>query len=206
MRSVWLALAALTAAGLRCAADAPPAPSAAGLPVANAAPGADAPLRAAYTATGELNFPQHYREWIFLSAGLDMSYREDAPAGHSVFDNVFAEPRAYREFVRTGTWPDGTLLVLESRGATERGSINRRGKFQNGDLIGIEVHAKDTRRFAGGWAFFAFQGRAAATPIARSAACYACHLQHGAVDTTFVQFYPTLLEIARAKGTLLPER
>ncbi|HYU45886.1 MAG TPA: cytochrome P460, partial [Terriglobales bacterium] len=29
-----------------------------------------------------------------------------------------------------------------------------------------------------------------------------CHEQHGAVDTTFVQFYPTLLEIAKKKGTL----
>ena len=35
-----------------------------------------------------------------------------------------------------------------------------------------------------------------------SEACYSCHLEHGAVDTTFVQFYPTLLEIATQKGTL----
>jgi hypothetical protein len=34
------------------------------------------------------------------------------------------------------------------------------------------------------------------------AACYSCHAQHAAVDTTFVQFYPTLLPIAKAKGTL----
>src|SRR2546425_836236 len=32
--------------------------------------------------------------------------------------------------------------------------------------------------------------------------CYSCHAQHGAVDTTFVQFYPTLLEIAKKKNTL----
>jgi hypothetical protein len=34
--------------------------------------------------------------------------------------------------------------------------------------------------------------------------CYSCHEQHAAVDTTFVQFYPTLLEIAKKKGTLAP--
>jgi hypothetical protein len=32
--------------------------------------------------------------------------------------------------------------------------------------------------------------------------CYSCHSEHGAVDTTFVQFYPTLLQIASAKGAL----
>ena len=32
--------------------------------------------------------------------------------------------------------------------------------------------------------------------------CNVCHQDHGAVDTTFVQFYPTLMPIAKAKGTL----
>ncbi len=32
--------------------------------------------------------------------------------------------------------------------------------------------------------------------------CHSCHAQHAAVDTTFVQFYPTLLPIATAKHTL----
>jgi hypothetical protein len=35
-----------------------------------------------------------------------------------------------------------------------------------------------------------------------SADCYSCHAAHAAVDTTFVRFYPTLLPIARSKGTL----
>jgi len=34
--------------------------------------------------------------------------------------------------------------------------------------------------------------------------CYSCHEQHGAVDTTFVQSYPTLLNIAKRKNTLNP--
>jgi len=32
--------------------------------------------------------------------------------------------------------------------------------------------------------------------------CRTCHAKDGAVDTTFVQFYPTLAEVARRKGTL----
>jgi len=35
-----------------------------------------------------------------------------------------------------------------------------------------------------------------------TAACYSCHAAQGAADTTFVQFYPTLLPIANSKGTL----
>jgi hypothetical protein len=27
-----------------------------------------------YTANGELKKPEHYREWIFLTSGIDMSY------------------------------------------------------------------------------------------------------------------------------------
>ena len=37
-----------------------------------------------------------------------------------------------------------------------------------------------------------------------SATCYSCHPANGAVDNTFVQFYPTLLAIAKEKGTLNP--
>ena len=156
-----------------------------------------------FESDGRLKFPASYRDWIFLSSGLDMSY-DAAMQDHSMFDNVFVEPTAYREFVRTGTWPDGTSLVLESRVAAGKGSINQHGKFQTGDIMGVEVHVKDTRRFQGGWAFFSFQGSRPAEMIPMSKDCYSCHQQHAAVDTTFVQFYPTLLPIATRKGTLSP--
>jgi hypothetical protein len=38
--------------------------------------------------------------------------------------------------------------------------------------------------------------------IPQAASCYSCHAAHAAVDTTFAQFYPTLLPVAQAKGTL----
>jgi hypothetical protein len=162
---------------------------------------------AAYTQDGRLKFPDSYREWIYLSSGLDMSYRERGEmAGHSMFDNVFVDREAYREFLKTGTWPDGTLLVMEVRGATQKGSINKTGKFQSGEPMGVEVHAKDTQRFAGGWAFFAFGGTEPVAQIPSAADCYTCHRDHGVVDTTFVQFYPTLLKIANQHGTVKSER
>lgn len=156
-----------------------------------------------YTADGRLQWPADFREWIFLSAGIDMSYGVKAdPPGHSVFDNVFVNPEAYREFKRTGTWPDPTILVLDVRGAAIHGSINRHGKFQRGESVAVEVHVKDTKHLAGGWGFFAFDGTSPATQLPVTAPCYSCHQQHAAVDTTFVQFYPTLLGTAVQKGTL----
>jgi hypothetical protein len=66
------------------------------------------------------------------------------------------------------------------------------------------VHVKDETRFPGKWAFFGFGTGKTAKMIPQSADCYSCHASHAAVDTTFVQFYPTLMQIARDKGTLAP--
>ncbi len=180
------------------------APSASPTGEATLAPPGDS--EPAYTADGRLKFPERYREWVFLSSSIDMSYRgEAAMQDHSMFDNIFVDPAAYRAFMRTGTWPDNTLLVMEVRGAAEKGSINQHGKFQAGAPMAVEVHVKDTKRFSGDWAFFAFAGTAPAQQIPTTAACYSCHQQHAAVDTTFVQFYPTLLSIATQKRTLRPD-
>jgi hypothetical protein len=165
---------------------------------ATPAPGPD------YTAEGRLKPPEHYREWVYLTSGFDMSYSPAAQKGHHMFDNVFVNPEAYRAFLETGTWPDPTMIVLENRGARDKGSINRSGNYQGTQVMGLEVHLKDEARFSGKWAFFAFEGGQAAKMIPRSADCYACHAAHAAVDTTFVQFYPTLLPIAQSKGTLSP--
>src|SRR5215467_5706017 len=71
-----------------------------------------------YTREGEMLLPANYREWVFLSSGLGMTYgpagKTDA-AGNPRFDNVFASPSAYRAFLRTGAWPDKTILIREVR-------------------------------------------------------------------------------------------
>jgi hypothetical protein len=158
-----------------------------------------------YTGDGAMLPPTNYREWIYLTSGIDMSYTP-MPAGmkdHSTFDNVFVNPEAYRSFLATGAWPDKTVIVLEAREARSKGSINQSGHFQAGDVMDLEVHVKDQARFGGKWAFFSFDSPGSnGTLIPRGAPCYTCHAAHAAVDTTFVQFYPTLLPVAQKKGTL----
>ena len=168
-----------------------------------------APVAAAgdlsYTAVGQMRAPVHYREWVYLTSGLDMSYTAEASGDTQTFDNVFVNPAAYREFLKTGTWPDKTVMVLEVREAQGKGSINQRGNFQSG-VMGVEVHVRDVARFPGKWGFFGFDdGKKTSTVIPQTASCYTCHAAHAAVDTTFVQFYPTLLPIAKSKRTLSAE-
>jgi hypothetical protein len=90
-------------------------------------------------------------------------------------------------------------MVLEARRGEAAGSINKSGRFQT-ERLAVEVHVKDAARFSGGWAFFAFDKDGPGRLLPATEACYACHAQHAAVDTTFVQFYPTLKPIAAAKG------
>jgi hypothetical protein len=156
-----------------------------------------------FGADNELPRPENYREWIYLSSGIGMSYNPAANGRgnpNPPFDNVFVTPAAYRSFLQTGTWPENTMFVLELRGSASEGSINQQGRFQQ-QLLGIEVEVKNSR-FPAKWAFYEFgRTNATAKPLPTTAGCYSCHAQNGAVDNTFVQFYPTLAEIARQKGT-----
>lgn len=162
---------------------------------------ADSSSEPRYTSDNRMLRPTKYREWVWLSSGLGMSYTPGAADANPDFDNVFVNPSAYRSFVATGKWPDKTVLVLETRSSVAKSSINQSGRTQ-GDVTGMEVHVKDERRFPGRWAFFGFDRSAESGRLfPTSASCYSCHKEHGAVDTTFVQFYPTLLEIAKQKGT-----
>jgi hypothetical protein len=157
-----------------------------------------------YTKNGDLLPFANYREWVYLTTGMDMSYAAKAAGmDHSMFDNIFVNPEAYRSFLKTGTWPDKTVMILEAREARSKGSINQAGHFQAGDVMDFEVHVKDESRFPGKWAFFSFDSpKGNGTLIPQGAKCYSCHEAHAAVDTTFVQFYPTLLPIAQKQGTL----
>jgi hypothetical protein len=157
-----------------------------------------------FSADGQLQRPVNYRDWVYLTSGMDMSYSSEAPPDHHMFDNVFVNPQAYRAFLQTGTWPDGTMILIEARAGASKGSINKRGAFQTTDVMALEVHVKNSKRFEGSWAFFGFgdPAQGAAKEISHSEGCYSCHASHAAVDTTFVQFYPTLIDIATAKGTL----
>src|SRR4051794_28836288 len=158
-----------------------------------------------FSSSGELSLPKNYREWVYLTSGLGMTY---GPAGNGDpanpnFDNVFVNPSSYRAFVETGRWPDKTMFILEIRRSHGKGSINNGGHYQS-EIVSVEAAVKDERRFPQKWAYFGFGRGDKATAAPATSSCNSCHSQNAAVENTFVQFYPTLLDIATAKKTLNP--
>jgi hypothetical protein len=111
--------------------------------------------------------------------------------------------------MQTGQWPNGSVFILEFRRSQTDTTPNKApGRFQT-ELLGLEANVKDSR-FPDGWAFYNLGPgnalRTSAPPLAGEAvkSCVECHTTHTAVERTFVQFYPTLLEVARQKGTVKP--
>jgi len=164
----------------------------------------------AFSPSGELLRPQNYREWVFLTSGLGMTYgpaAENASPRAPFFDNVFVNRSSYEAFVNTGRWPDKTMFILEGRRSLENVSINNGGRTQ-GERAFIEAAVKDVRRYndTGGWGYFSFDSRDgllnSVKPLPSTAACYSCHANNTAVENTFVQFYPELFAIAKQKGTV----
>ena len=145
--------------------------------------------------------PGNYRDWVFLTSSMDLNYTTTVAPGQHMLDNVYVNPEAHKVFLATGTWPDKTILIKENRMAESAGTLSKAGYFQAA-VKNLEIHIKD-ERFAGKWAFFVSEdGKAAGKLQPQTANCYSCHQDHAAVDTTFVQFYPTLFGIAKDKGTL----
>src|SRR5258708_10309751 len=157
-----------------------------------------------FTPEGKLVRPTGYRKWVFVSSGYGMSYSQ-SPTGTQMFTNVFLTPAAYDYFAVNGKWPDKPMFVLEVYGSSSSGSINKHGSYQT-ELSGLDVEVKDECPFADKWAYFNFSETAktagADTPSRND--CWKCHEQNPAVEHSFVQFYPELVRIARAKGTIKP--
>jgi hypothetical protein len=152
-----------------------------------------------YTNGDELVRPENYQDWIFLTSVLHIG--AESP-GEGAFANVFVSPSAYHQFLGSGRWPDKTVFVEEKRTSSSR--VNKAEHFQT-DLIGINVQVKDVARFPDKWAFFSFGFSQETAKVNPKARCWQCHDDHGGVDSTYVQIYPTLKPVAQKFGTYPPD-
>jgi tetratricopeptide (TPR) repeat protein len=166
-------------------------------------PGA-APVKPAAQFEGKdtLLRPEGYREWVFVGSSLGLRYDEGKEQhGRLEYKNVYIDPAAYRAYKATGTFPQGTILVLETAAGEEKKERGLRGSFQKG-FTGLSAAVKDKGRFPGGWAYFSFSDGPGKTKNkalpAKKSACYDCHREKGAEDNVFTQFYP-VLKAARAR-------
>jgi hypothetical protein len=139
--------------------------------------------------------PEGYRDWIFVgrSAGLLGSGVDDLPSAgiRTSTHKVYINPPAYREYAKTGRFPEGTLMIWESVGEPEPADR----PHDRSALVLASV--KDSSRFDGGWGFFNFTGRdgtltSKAQALSESSGCRACHRRDAETDHVFTQFYPVL--------------
>jgi hypothetical protein len=159
---------------------------------------------ATFAGTNTLLRPQDYREWIFVGSSMGLRYNSDpekAPRPTAEkFNNVYLSPAAYREYSKTGKFPDGTVLILEVFSAETKREPGLQGSYQK-ELVALEAAVKDSKRFQEGWAYFSFDDKSGklkdeAQPFPK-ASCYACHHEKAADDHVFTQFYPVLKAISK---------
>jgi hypothetical protein len=145
------------------------------------------------TAAGKLQKPADLESWIFLGTSLGMGYNPGSfNAEHpGQFQVVLMEPNAYRHFVKHGSYAQGSMFLLSFYNSDQqKRSINQNG-FTQADLTNYEIHVIDPARE--GHAFYLFDAKdAEGALVPPGNACVRCHVDHGAFEGTFAQFYPTL--------------
>lgn len=137
------------------------------------------------------------------STGLSYNAPGAAPAAGAapgLFHNVYMQPWAYREFIKSGVFPEGTMFVLSFYEASRKANPARAGFYEGDRVPGIEIHLKRNGIDKTGWAFFGFSDTVSVgAKLPASASCYSCHAAEAAHDNVFTQFYPPVRErLARA--------
>jgi len=115
--------------------------------------------------------PVGYRSWTLVGS------TQSEGAVH----NIYISPTAYRQFVKSRTFPEGTVMVLEGM---------RRG---GAELTAFQVSVKDSSRFDGGWGYFDFGDKSTAR-AGSNGGCRSCHEERAKTDHVFTQFYPGLAQ------------
>ena len=159
-----------------------------------------------YTSDGMLVAPSAdvYREWIFVGTPVTPNDMNDGEASFPEFHNVYINPTAWKEWKKSGTFPEGTYMVKELTSVGAKTATSGNGYFQ-GEFTGLEASIKDTKRYpaeAKGWGYYSFGH---SYPLAKEAAvqefatCARCHVGNASEDMVFAQYYPPL-RAAKGKG------
>lgn len=159
----------------------------------------------AFDADNNLERPEGYREWVFVGTPVTPNDLNPPEAAFPEFHNVYIHPADFAHWRRTGTFPDGTVIIKELVSVGSKQAVSGKGYFM-GAFVGLEATVKDRKRFPdepGHWAYFSFGHSLpladAAAPFP-TAACNACHAASAADDFVFTQYYPVLAAAKGARG------
>lgn len=152
---------------------------------------------AQFTKDGALVRPTGWETWVMVGASTGLSYNPARPAAAGeapgMFHNIFLQPWAYRQFMETGAFPEGSMFILSFYEASRKATPARAGFYEGDQLAGFEVHLKKAGVDSSGWGFYNFgDSTASATKVLSAAPCYSCHAKEAAHDNVFTQFYPPL--------------
>ena len=146
------------------------------------------------TTDGKLQKPMDLESWIFLGTSLGMGYNPGSfnAARPGQFQVVLMEPTAYRHFLQHKSFAQGSMFLLSFYDTeTQQRSINQNG-FTQAELTNYEIHVLDPKAEKG-HAFYMFGPKSATGNAAPPGnACVRCHVDHGAFQGTFAQFYPAI--------------
>jgi hypothetical protein len=176
----------------------------------------DKPFTAQFDSDGKMKRPTGYRGWVFVGAPLTPNGLNNGKANFPEFHHVYIEKRNIDAYLKTGEFPEGTVIVKELTRVLNptfpdgsRTEPSGRGYF-NGEYNGMDVTVKDSKRFAdtNNWGFFNFGHHA--WPLEESAKeasaseCAGCHIANVAqTDMTWIQFYPLLRDTKHVSGSQL---
>jgi len=160
---------------------------------------------AVFSSDGKLELPTGFRKWVFLGSPLTPNALNGGKAGFPEYHNVYVEEKNLDAYLKTGTFPEGTVLVKELTRVLDptfpdgsRTEPSGRGYF-NGVFNGIDLSVKDSKRFAktNGWGYFTYghhpEPYDKIAEEAPATECASCHIANVAkTDMTWVQFYPIL--------------
>ena len=164
-----------------------------------------------YTSTGNLVRPKDFHTWVFVGSNLGLGYDKEVAANTSreaarpelgEYHNIYLKPEDYAAYVRTRTFPDKTVLVMDVYRAQQRDAkgVVTAGSY-NGLSLGFEVAVKNKNRpdrSTTDWAYYDFADRSGGGNIPSDKAaeadkdCYDCHKAHAGDDNVWVQFYPII--------------
>src|SRR5262249_51742838 len=119
---------------------------------------------AMFTPDGKVKLPTGFRSWVFVGAPLTPNGLNNGMANFPEFHHVYVEKKNVDAYLQTGVFPEGTVFVKELTRLLaptfpdgSRKEPSGRGFF-NGELNGIDMTVKDSKRFTktNGWGFFTF--------------------------------------------------
>jgi Cytochrome P460 len=68
---------------------------------------------AVFTSDGKLKLPTGYREWVFVGAPLTPNALNGGSANFPEFHHVYVEKRNLDAYLKSGTFPEGTVFIKE---------------------------------------------------------------------------------------------